>query len=197
MIDPAASHNDPAHGDPWGTWKARFYALTHRRSASNLWVVDHADLRSTDRVLDVGCGPGVALCAASAQVASIAGVDPTPGLVKVAARRCRRRANVDVREAEASRLPFLPNSFTVVWAIASLHHWPDRPGGLAEVHRVLRDGGRILIAEWVTEEDHGHGLSEDETTEVTAELHDLGFGEVSIETTAIRRETMVVIRAVK
>ena len=178
----------------WGAWRARIYALSHRDSPSNAWIVDQADLASSDRVLDIGCGPGVAVGLAAPKVARAVGLDPTPGLITVARRRNRRTSNVEFRIGSADDLPFDDAAFTVVWAIASLHHWPAPQTAFEEIHRVLSPGGRLLLAEWRIDSQHGHGLNPVGVDEVVSTLEQVGFTRMSSESTEIGRETMVVIR---
>ncbi len=181
----------------WGAWRARFYALTHRASPSNAWIVDQADLASSDRVLDIGCGPGVAVGLAAPKVARAVGLDPTPGLITIARRRNRRASNVEFRIGSADDLPFEDAAFTVVWAIASLHHWPDPETSFAEIYRVLSPGGRLLLAEWRIDSRHGHGLNSDGAIDVAARLGHVGLDEVSVDATRIGSQSLVVIRATR
>ncbi len=109
-----------------------------------------------DSFLDIGCGPGAAVEHAAASGARVAGVDPSPSMVRRAARRV---PDADVRVASAEHLPFPDHHFTVVVNVASFHHWADRDAGLREILRVLTAGGRLHIMEGVIKEGKdGHGL---------------------------------------
>ncbi len=104
-----------------------------------------------DDVVDVGCGAGVAARrAAAAGAASVVGVDPAPAMLKVARRRRRSpdgRAAVRYVEGVAEHLPVDDGAASVVWSIATVHHWKDLRASLAEVRRVLRPEGRFLAVE--------------------------------------------------
>jgi ubiquinone/menaquinone biosynthesis C-methylase UbiE len=136
---------------------ASLYALVSRNPASNRAVVEAAGVRPDDRILDIGCGPGAALAqaAALATAGTVSGVDPTPRMVTVASRRV---PTATVKVGGAENLPFDDDSFTIAWSIAAYHHWPDQEAGIAEAHRVLAAGGRLLIAENTLDQKHGHGL---------------------------------------
>lgn len=179
-------------GWPW--LFGRLYALLQRNPASNQVVVELAELRPGDRVLDIGCGAGGALVRAAEAVGdeNVAGVDPTPALASTARRRIPGAA-IEIGVAED--VPFPDAGFTVVWTIASQHHWDDARTGLAEVLRVLKPGGRLLLAEAWKQRDGGHGLSDREVTQLKSTLSELGFEEIETVHTRAGRKKMVVLVA--
>lgn len=93
-----------------------------------------------DRVLDIGCGPGTAVRAAARTGAEAVGVDPSDTMLWLARKSNAARCTYYQGTAEA--LPLEDGSATIAWSIASVHHWSDVPGGLAEIVRVLAPGGR-------------------------------------------------------
>jgi ubiquinone/menaquinone biosynthesis C-methylase UbiE len=109
-------------------------------------AVSLTGLRPDDRVVDIGCGPGTAVRRAARAGASATGVDPAPVMLRVA-RWFRGGDRVDYRPGRAEALPLPDGAATVVWSIASVHHWPQLEAGLAEVRRVLAPGGRFLAVE--------------------------------------------------
>jgi ubiquinone/menaquinone biosynthesis C-methylase UbiE len=97
-----------------------------------------------DDVVDIGCGPGSAVRrVADRGVASVIGVDPAPVMLRAARLLGKNRYVL----GSAEDLPLPDDSATVVWSLAAVHHWQDIDGGLAQVHRVLRPGGRFLVVE--------------------------------------------------
>lgn len=124
-------------------------ARTNRACAAR--VVGLLDIQSRDRVLEIGFGPGVGLefLASAAPSATIAGVDVSNEMLRLAASR--NRAAIDggrmtLRLASAEGLPFPRQSFDKAFSINSLHIWSEPAVGLREVLRVLRPGGRIAFA---------------------------------------------------
>jgi ubiquinone/menaquinone biosynthesis C-methylase UbiE len=105
-------------------------------------------IRSTDRVLDVGCGTGALLhqLHISYPEAQLAGVDPVPEMLKVARRRLPPA--VELREGWADRLPYADDSFNVVVSCNMLHHIRHPIAALLEMSRVLRRGGDLIITDW-------------------------------------------------
>ena len=99
----------------------------------------------TDVVLDVGCGPGAAARHAARLGATVTGVDPEAVMLRLARLLSPRRITYVTGVAEA--LPVENGSVTVLWSIATVHHWNDVDAGLREAHRVLTPGGRLLAVE--------------------------------------------------
>jgi SAM-dependent methyltransferase len=93
--------------------------------------------------LDVGCGEGRFCRMLAARGIAVTGIDPTPSLIGHA-RRCD--ANGTYVEAEAAHLPFGDGEFDLVVSYLSLIDIPDVAPAIAEMTRVLKPGGRLLIA---------------------------------------------------
>jgi ubiquinone/menaquinone biosynthesis C-methylase UbiE len=98
------------------------------------------------RLVDIGCGPGVAARRAAGTGAAVTGVDPAEVMLGVARKDDRRNA-VTWRQGTAEALPLPDDSCDIAWGLSTVHHWPDLDGGLAEVRRVLVPGGRLLATE--------------------------------------------------
>ena len=77
----------------------------------------------------------------------VTGVDPSPWKLGIARgiTSVRRTPAVSFVPGSAASLPLPDASATVVWSMSSVHHWSDRAGGVAEAHRVLGPGGRLLL----------------------------------------------------
>jgi ubiquinone/menaquinone biosynthesis C-methylase UbiE len=99
-------------------------------------------------ILDVGCGTGVfagRLYAAFPQ-ARVWGVDLVPGMLARGSDRWRKYAGrVHPVQGDSERLPFADDSFDFVTCAHSFHHYPHQDRAVAEMHRVLRPGGRLLL----------------------------------------------------
>ncbi|WP_059006250.1 class I SAM-dependent methyltransferase [Streptomyces specialis] len=101
-------------------------------------------------VLDVGTGPGRLLhgLAALRGDLTLTGVDVSPDMIAVGERAARERGlgdQVALRVADVAALPFEDASVDVVVSTLSMHHWPDLAAAAAELARVLRPGGQIMI----------------------------------------------------
>lgn len=102
-----------------------------------------AQVAGGDRVLDLGCGDGAFAAALTGAGAVVTAVDVSGEAV----RRARRRAPGAQVElvAEGGELPFAEDAFDLVWCGETLEHVADVAGLLAEVRRVLRWGGTLLV----------------------------------------------------
>lgn len=182
--------------DGWSWLFGKLYAVLNRNPKSNRIVAEHAGLKPGDKVLDIGCGAGAALTLAAQVVGeeSVTGLDPTQALASTARKRVPG-ARVEVGIAED--LPFPDRSFTVVWTIASFHHWDEAESGLREIRRVLTPGGRLLVAERRNRRDAGHGLSDAEARSLEATLGEMGFVDVSTARRRAGRQTLLVLTATR
>ncbi|MGH3726473.1 MAG: class I SAM-dependent methyltransferase [Mycobacterium sp.] len=109
---------------------------------------------SQGSVLEVGCGGGQFACRLVEQYPNLraSGVDLSAEQVKRATKRARTvpsalRGQLQFHVASALDLPFPDNTFDAVISIASIKHWPDRALGVAEMTRVLKNNGLLLVAE--------------------------------------------------
>jgi demethylmenaquinone methyltransferase/2-methoxy-6-polyprenyl-1,4-benzoquinol methylase/phosphoethanolamine N-methyltransferase len=117
-------------------------------------TVDNTQIQPGDSVLDVGCGTGeVALLAKTrAKAGKVYGIDPAPEMIAVARKKAaRRKLDVDFRVGVIESLPFPDASMDVVTSSLMVHHLPEdlQARGMADVYRVLKPGGRLLIADFM------------------------------------------------
>jgi ubiquinone/menaquinone biosynthesis C-methylase UbiE len=101
-----------------------------------------------ERVLDVGCGTGALLEAVRERWPGAAGVGVDLSLEMLAIARRRLPPAVALVAADAGRLPFADGAFDGATCTSVLHHWPEPATALAEVARVLRPGGRLVLTDW-------------------------------------------------
>lgn len=135
----------PGFSGPRGLLAAVSF-LVGRDHAADL-AIELADLRSGDRLVDVGCGPGVAVRRARAIGAEAIGVDPARVMLCFARLRWRSGPGIDWRLGTAESLPVDDGWAQVVWSLATVHHWADVDAAVAEARRVLTPGGRLVVLE--------------------------------------------------
>lgn len=97
-------------------------------------------------ILDVGCGTGELLSQLVAQsYDSLAGLDLAPNMVGVAREKLGNTVELRIGDAEA--IPWDSGTFDCVLCTLSLHHYPHPERALAEMRRVLRPGGLLILAD--------------------------------------------------
>jgi ubiquinone/menaquinone biosynthesis C-methylase UbiE len=142
-------------------------------------------LEPGDTVVDVGCGPGTAVRWAAKLGASVVGVDPAPVMLRVARMLTRPSDRVRFARGTAEALPLPDASASVVWSIASVHHWADLDAGLGEARRVLRPGGRLVAIERHTRSGArghaSHGWTDDQARAFAQRGRDYGFVDAAID----------------
>ncbi len=156
------------------------------------------NLNSGDRVVDIGCGPGVAARLSAQRGAIVTGIDPAPVMLR-AARSADRHRTVTWRQGVAEALPLPDRSHDVAWSLSTVHHWPDLMAGLAEVGRVMTIDGRFLATERLVRAGATGHASHGWTTqqaEQFAELCELaGLGDVKISTHDTARGVVLAVLA--
>lgn len=107
--------------------------------------------RGDERALDVGTGAGALALALAPLVRDVVGLDRVPELLALA--RERATANATFVEGDAERLPFEAWSFDLAGTLRTLHHVARPELVLAELVRVTRPGGRILVVDQIAPVD--------------------------------------------
>ena len=107
-------------------------------------------LEPGEQVLDVGVGPGFLAAEMAAEVGPdgrVCGIDTSAAMLDVAARRNpgAQAATLELELGGVERIPYAEESFDVVVTTQVLEYVPDIPGALAEMRRVLKPGGRLLV----------------------------------------------------
>lgn len=118
-------------------------------------VLDALSARPGDRVLDVGCGPGFYLAELLETVGpqgAAVGIDGSTEMLGLAEQRCEQYPNAVFHVADANSLPVDDASFDAALSVQVLEYVGDVDQALAEIHRALRPGGRVVVwdTDWST-----------------------------------------------
>ncbi len=105
------------------------------------------ELAPTAQILDVGTGAGHLSFALAPAVARVVALDPAPGMLATVRQAAAARGlpQIETCDGSANALPFAAASFDLVCSRYSAHHWFDLPGALAEMRRVVKPDGFVLI----------------------------------------------------
>jgi ArsR family transcriptional regulator len=136
---------------------------------------------------DLGCGTGQVAEALAPWVRQVIAIDESAAMLQAAKRRVRGLANVEVRRGDLEALPIPDASLDALTCVLVLHHLPAPALALAEAARVLRPGGRLLLADMMPHDrdtyrhQMGHvwlGFSE---LEITRYLTAAGFEAIRLQ----------------
>jgi SAM-dependent methyltransferase len=148
-------HHHGAHGHPHDRgWRG---AARYLRSLRRMWtspvnreVISRLDIHPDERVLDIGAGMGPGSVLAAQTGARVVAVEPTPLLRRILrARRLLQpaRQRIEVHDGTAEQLPVADAHVDAAWTVNTMHHWSDLAAAIPELRRVLRQGGRVLLAD--------------------------------------------------
>jgi SAM-dependent methyltransferase len=146
MTDPAAQRTSDVNGRLWGA-RARDWAEVQEGQFGAGYddVLSRVGVGPGIRLLDVGCGAGMAAMRAAARGASVTGIDAAPLLLDIAQERV---PHGDFREGDLEDLPFAGASFDVVTGFNSFQFAGNPARALSEARRVTRPGGVVAIMTW-------------------------------------------------
>jgi ubiquinone/menaquinone biosynthesis C-methylase UbiE len=164
------------------------------RSSINDEVIALAAPAAGETCVDIGAGMGAGLRAGTGGGAKVVAVEPTPFMRRVLTIRRlgrRDRDRIEVVDGTAEHIPVDDGSVDAVWAVNTMHHWNDAATAIGEIARVLRPGGRIVLADELFDDpdhpehdrfgSHGvehHGFTMVDGDEMAALLTDAGFIDV-------------------
>ncbi len=215
----AEHHDSQGHGHQHDRgWRAivRYVGLSRKMWTSpvNRAAITLLDLRPDERALDIGAGMGPSTVLAAEAGAQVVAVDPMPFMRGVlSARRLwqRSRKRIEIIDGAAEHLPVQDASVDAAWAVNAMHHWTDLHAGIAELHRVLRRGGRVLLVDEDFDDpahpdhdrvrshrrEHRHRFDDVDPAVVGAELTTAGFTVSEASDTTLARRPAKLIRATR
>ncbi|RBM15928.1 SAM-dependent methyltransferase [Prauserella sp. PE36] len=166
---------DRAFGHPRGLLGRIGGALmAHGNAATERHVVEVAKPAADETVLVLGPGPGIGLAEVAARSRLAVGVDPSEEMLQLCRARCAaavREGTVRLRAGTAAATGQPGESVDVVLSVNNVQLWADREAAFAELFRVLRPGGRLVLSaheKWLPVPRH----------DLARELEAAGFGDL-------------------
>ncbi|AQS85558.1 MAG: class I SAM-dependent methyltransferase [Acetobacter aceti] len=151
--------------DQFTRWAKPFAELAiHAEAESMAQTLAACAVTRDMKVLDVACGPGIIACELARVGAEVTGIDLTPAMIEQARLRADREGvMVEYHIGNALHLPFQADSFDRVVTRYSFHHMQAPREVLAEMVRVCRPGGRIIVIDATPAEECQEGYDRAET----------------------------------
>ena len=149
-------NHDDAIRDQFTRQAAGFAAAPElHNDAIHSLMIEAAQPRASDRLLDVACGPGTVVAAFAPQVAHATGVDATPAMLEQARalQAAKGLTNVAWQTSSAYVLPFPDASFDIVTNRFAFHHLENIEAAFAEMLRVTVPGGRVMVCDGIASTD--------------------------------------------
>ena len=139
------------------TRQAKQFASSPTITAAELTArfVDAVPAGPETTILDVACGPGIVTVGIAAKARAVVAFDLTPEMLQQARERCAKAglANVTFEQGSATALPFPDASFDGVVTRLSIHHFDQPRRVLAEMFRVLKPKGALVLADVISSAD--------------------------------------------
>jgi SAM-dependent methyltransferase len=126
------------------------WTMAVANAGMNRFTVECMAVTPADRILEIGFGPGALVERLAQRVPDgvVAGIDPSATMLAQAIARNQEAVEagrVDLRLAGISAIPFADGRFDAVCTVNTIYFWPNPVSDLAELRRVLRDGGQVVI----------------------------------------------------
>jgi ubiquinone/menaquinone biosynthesis C-methylase UbiE len=150
----------------WDELRIGFFTQAMRDAA-----IAKVGLESDSAVADVGTGTGFVLEGLVGKAGRLVGFDESPEMLQVARQRFAQHPEVRFEQTDGRTLPAIGESFDAVFANMYLHHTPEPQEAIAEMSRVLKPGGKVIITDldshdqaWMREAmaDHWLGFERDD-----------------------------------
>ncbi|MBX2816262.1 MAG: methyltransferase domain-containing protein, partial [Saprospiraceae bacterium] len=147
-------HLDSHYSMHYGYWDADINRLRDALLCMNKKLAELGGITAEDRVLDAGCGVGGSSIYLAAHIGChVDGISITPSQVEACRQNSEKMGVADLTSFHLQNYldtDFEDNTFDVVWAIESVCYAPEKKDFLAEAFRILKPGGRLVVADFFT-----------------------------------------------
>jgi len=195
-------------GHPSGIFSSLIALFLNRTNTDiNQATVELLDIKSGDRVLEIGFGGGAAMEQMTRLVENglVAGIDISDSMVKRAKNKFVKsisQGKVQIKKGDASQIPYQRGYFDKVCAVNTIFFWPEPVKCLKEMHRILKASGLIVLSVDAKEDieelpltRYGFVLYSD--NELRNLLNEAGFVDIRVERRKGKSSTSVLLIATK
>jgi SAM-dependent methyltransferase len=180
----AQAHNPTG---PVGYLEGWIFAHRPSNVRRNRWAVELLEVTARDRVIELGCGPGVAVAALASRATDglVVGVDHSAVVIRLATRRNAKaieEGRVRLVHAAVEHLQTADGPFDAALAVNTVGMWHEPVARLREIGRLLRRGGRIALVSQPRCRGATAATSAAAGERLAAQLTEAGFDEIRVET---------------
>lgn len=145
----------------------------------NRWIVDLLNLEETHHVLEIGCGPGLALklCADQISAGHILGIDHSEIMVRQAHARLSRK-KVELRQGNLDLLPEYPSAFDRIFSINVVQFFPDIEEAFGHIYNSLKPEGMVVTAYQPRKMNMNENDASSKIKEIENAMKNAGFSEI-------------------
>ena len=130
----------------WYSSVAQAYDRVRPRYSAELidFAIDNARLSLGDKILEIGCGPGIATVSFADRGFNLVSLEPNPEACQLAKKNCATYPNVEICQTTLEEWTLKPKEFDAVLAATSIH-WVSPKIGYPKINRALKDGGSLVL----------------------------------------------------
>jgi SAM-dependent methyltransferase len=191
-----------AHHPTGPVGRVEGWVFAHRSSnvRRNRWAVELLEVKPGDRVIELGCGPGVAVAALARRATHglVVGVDHSAVVIGQARRRnanAIKEGRVRLIHAPVEHLEVADGSFDAALAVNTVGMWPEPTTRLREIGRLLRPGGRIALVSQPRCPGATAATSAAGGDRLRGHLSEAGFEHIRVETLGLKPPAACVLAA--
>lgn len=150
-------------------------------SQSMQMLIELSEVTASDDVLDIACGPGLVACEFSPHARHVTGIDITPQMIEQAKglQKEKQLSNLTWHIGDALPLPFPDAHFSIVLTRYSFHHFLNPAAILAEMLRVCKPGGKVMVIDVVQPQEKAKAYDQLEKLRDPSHVHALTYPEMA------------------
>jgi ubiquinone/menaquinone biosynthesis C-methylase UbiE len=179
------------------------YLMNRGNAKINHFALEHLEVKTTDRVLEIGFGGGVILSPLVENAGFVVGLDRSPDVIRRAGRkfaRARAGRRAAFHEGHVETLPFGASSFEKIITVNTVYFWKSLDQGFRECHRVLASTGLLVVGFLPKDRMDRMGMPADIFTSRTREqmvaaIESAGFANVRVEKPQANTAWMILVAA--
>jgi len=186
----------------WGMVAGKIMEYRKSNRERNLWTIDLLDIQPSDKVLEVGYGPGLGIETTAQKLITgyIVGIDHSEVMFRAAAKKNRKTIEQGVVRlycCPIEKLPIFTEGFHKVFMANVMQFWTDKETNIKRLYRSMRKGGRIAITHMPRNKNATDNDALNTGDEIASYLKKGGFTNITINKLITKPALTVCVTAIK